>query len=297
MAIVYPNGYGTQTMTLEELAARHAPKMLHEYARRLFAMIEFSEGLVGIGNSWRSTETQAANYAKYPGRFARPGSSFHETHLWASGESGCAAVDTVGINGRHNEAWNFVAAHGLQFGLLTFANVNSEPWHTQCLDLDKSVSSWKNNGRRNPMRWELPRELDIDFGFDDGIDPDQDPDTKPIPNTPPSVGDNDVLVLNPPQRVLDSRINGGAWGANETRLVDVQTNKAAVFVNVTVAYPAASGYITLWGAGPKPGPSNVNYLQGQTIANSAWVPVVNGHISVYSKANTHIIVDVQATSA
>lgn len=194
---LYVSGYNNTKMTLEALAARHAPKMLHEYARRLFALIEFSDGLVGIGNSWRSTETQAANYARDPKRFAPPGSSFHETQQFADGTLGCAAVDTVGVDGRHSEAWEFVRVNGLRFGLLQFGNVNREPWHTQCSDLDKGVRTWKNNGRHNPGIWTLPKELDIDFGFDDGINPDAQPETQPQPR-PDLLGQTEKIVQQLP---------------------------------------------------------------------------------------------------
>jgi hypothetical protein len=116
------------------------------------------------------------------------------------------------------------------------------------------------------------------------------------PDNPP-VGDSDVLVLNPPKRVFDSRDGAGAWTAGQTRQVNVQTNKKAVFVNITVVDPQGPGFITAWGAGSRPQPSNLNYLARQTISNSAWVPVVGGQISIYSKAATHVIVDLQATTA
>jgi len=40
--------------------------------------------------------------------------------------------------------------------------------------------------------------------------------------------------------------------------------------------------------------SNVNFTKGQTIANSAWVPVSNGHIDIFTSAPCHVLVDLQA---
>ena len=104
----FPNGYGNQLVGIEDLRAIHSPKMHPEYARRLFACLEDSCGLVGIGNGWRSTEQQAANHQRSPNTFAPPGLSFHETHRFASGIEAYQAVDTVGRDGRHDEAWDWM---------------------------------------------------------------------------------------------------------------------------------------------------------------------------------------------
>jgi len=104
------------------------------------------------------------------------------------------------------------------------------------------------------------------------------------------------IVKSPAKRVFDSRDGAGAWTPGLTRDVNVQTTKKAVFVNLTVVDPTAAGYLTAWGEGSRPNVSNLNYAPGQTISNSAWVPVVNGKVKIFSKAAANIIVDVQATS-
>lgn len=106
----------------------------------------------------------------------------------------------------------------------------------------------------------------------------------------------DVKLVDPPQRIYDSRKQGGRFRDGETR--KVSTGKSgAVFVNVTVVDPAGDGgFLTMWGSGPQPDVSNVNYSHGQTIANSAWVPVArDGTISVYAFRSCDVLIDVQAT--
>lgn len=150
MGKAYPTGYGNRLVSLDELHAIHAPKMHPEFARRIFACIEDADGLVGIGNGYRSREQQAASHQRSPRTFAPPGLSFHESHRFASGVQGFAAVDTVGRDSRHDEAWDWMRDNTGRFGLRTFWNVNGEPWHTQCNDLPNGVSSWTNAGCPDP---------------------------------------------------------------------------------------------------------------------------------------------------
>ena len=156
--ILYPIGYQNRKVSLAELDERHGGKMLPEYRRRLFAAIEAAGGLVGIGGGWRSTTTQAANYAKDSSRFAPPGFSFHETQEWSDGSRGYAAVDIVGVDGRHREAQKWIRDNGHRFGLVDFSAVNSEPWHVQLAEIPKSVREWKSKGRPVPARFDLPTE-------------------------------------------------------------------------------------------------------------------------------------------
>ena len=155
MTITAPDGYGNRLVTLDQLRERHGARMHPEYARRLFACIEASEGLVGIGGGWRSTAEQSANYARDRNTFAPPGSSFHETHRFAKGDEWYAAVDTVGRNGEHDRAWNWLRDHAGSFGLRTFWDVNGEPWHVQCNDIPAGVSAWKAAGSPDPRPFEL----------------------------------------------------------------------------------------------------------------------------------------------
>jgi len=69
-----------------------------------------------------------------------------------------------------------------------------------------------------------------------------------------------------------------------------------VFVNVTAVDPTGSGWLAVWGSGPLPSVSNVNFTHGVTIANSAWVPVSNGHVQVYVSQSADVLIDVQAVA-
>lgn len=150
MATNFPNGYGNRRLSLDDLRAEHEARMHPEFARRLFACIEEAGGLVGIGNGWRSRETQEANFRRAPNTFAPPGLSFHESHRFTSGLEAYAAVDSVGRDARHDEAWDWMRDHAGRFGLRTFWNVNGEPWHTQCNDIPNGVSTWTKAGCPDP---------------------------------------------------------------------------------------------------------------------------------------------------
>ena len=113
----------------------------------------------------------------------------------------------------------------------------------------------------------------------------------------PVSGDLTMRMMNPPVRVYDSRKQTGKFRNGETRKVTVGKNNA-VFVNVTVVNADSNGFVTLWGDGPTPDVSNVNYEQGQTICNTSWVPVnADGTINVYTYAACDILVDVQAVAS
>ena len=69
-------------------------------------------------------------------------------------------------------------------------------------------------------------------------------------------------------------------------------------MNITVADPAAAGYVTAEGCGAVPagdrGSSNGNFAAGQTVANVSVVPVdARGWFCVYTSAAAHVVVDVQ----
>jgi hypothetical protein len=105
----------------------------------------------------------------------------------------------------------------------------------------------------------------------------------------------EMKLVSPPVRVFDSRDAGSKFGDGETRRVPVG-DVDAVFVNLTVTQQDAGGYLTAWGAGSMPDVSNVNYGNSGDICNTSWVPVVDGHINVFTYGGCHVIVDVQATA-
>ena len=110
-----------------------------------------------------------------------------------------------------------------------------------------------------------------------------------------------------PERVLDTR-NGtgapkGAVQAGGTVRVLVALGNtflappgdmSAVAVNITVVNPSSGGYVTAYADGTsKPGTSNLDFTTGQTVANSAIVPVAaNGEIDLTTTATANLLVDV-----
>ena len=105
-----------------------------------------------------------------------------------------------------------------------------------------------------------------------------------------------MKIVSPPRRVYDSREDDNPLPAQTVRAIPVGQESGAVFVNLTVTQQNASGYLTAWGAGAMPDVSNLNYGV-KDICNTSWVPVVDGHINVWSYSATHVLVDVQAVAA
>jgi hypothetical protein len=70
-----------------------------------------------------------------------------------------------------------------------------------------------------------------------------------------------------------------------------------VAINVTATQPVAPGYLQLYSVNDsKPSTSNVDFVGGQTIANSAYVRVSDtGSLKIYngSSAPVHVIVDIE----
>lgn len=101
-----------------------------------------------------------------------------------------------------------------------------------------------------------------------------------------SATENGMFTPLTPDRLLDTRNGIGApkaalGAAQELRLqVDgvagsgvPATGVAAVVLNVTVTAPTGSGYITVWGDGPHPAASSLNFVRGQTVPNLVVAPV------------------------
>jgi hypothetical protein len=180
----YPSGYGSRLDTLEQVRDRHQADYHPEAWRRIEAAMVNAQGLLGladdqglcgIGGGARTREQQAANYAEDPNTFAPPDRSFHQIwDIWADGETGAQAIDWVGRDGRHQEAWAWLRDNGGLYGLKTFHNVNGEPWHSQMIGVPNSVSSWRKAGHPGPETWDLgavpppppPPPPEVEFGSD-----------------------------------------------------------------------------------------------------------------------------------
>lgn len=140
---LYPNGYGTQMITLERMRELHEPNMHPEFARRFFRYIESKGGLLGVGGGFRVTQPIREG-------FAPPGKSFHENQTFASGIVGYCAVDlVVPVPGRvHRSPTWAKCADAPQFLLHTF--VTNEPWHIQPIEI-RGWQTWVDAGRPDPI--------------------------------------------------------------------------------------------------------------------------------------------------
>ncbi len=108
-----------------------------------------------------------------------------------------------------------------------------------------------------------------------------------------------------PGRVTDTRSDGSApapgrvvrFSVGDTAL-DTTAPIGGVFMNLTIVGAQSAGYATAYPcAGGRPDTSNINYVQGQTIANFAVVqPDANGEICVSSFAAADILIDVMGSA-
>jgi len=120
----------------------------------------------------------------------------------------------------------------------------------------------------------------------------------------------------PPARLLDTRAGGttfdgayaatGALGPGESRDLPVigrggvpnnvaDSAVGSVVLNVTVAAPTATGFVTVWPAGSaQPTASNLNFTPGQIIPNLVVAKVgTNGKVSMFNSAGaTPVVADV-----
>lgn len=147
--MLFPTGYGTTMVDIDELFRRHHQDKMHpEFVRRLRAWLISKEGRVGIGGSWR-----AAQPAK-PG-FAPEGRSFHQSQRFADGQEWFCAVDLVHVNPgkvHRSPTWGEVPKQGTAavkaFGV--HCNVDGEPWHMQPVEID-GWGGWSSSGRKHPV--------------------------------------------------------------------------------------------------------------------------------------------------
>jgi hypothetical protein len=123
------------------------------------------------------------------------------------------------------------------------------------------------------------------------------------PGTWIKISHGGTRMLASPQRVYDSRDNGGPpFSPGTQRTVDVvATNKGVpaqalgIVCNLTVTQTSSFGFLTAWPDGSRPNTSNVNWSSaGTTIAGAATVGLgAGGKINLYVEACTaHVIVDV-----
>jgi hypothetical protein len=100
------------------------------------------------------------------------------------------------------------------------------------------------------------------------------------------------------QRLLDTRETGAAAARSVQEVdlndvVSVPANATSVTLNVTVDGPQGSGFVTVYPCSSgRPLASNINFVAGQTVANSVTVPVGANHtVCVFTTAETDLVID------
>ncbi|MEV0979706.1 FlgD immunoglobulin-like domain containing protein [Streptomyces sp. NPDC049915] len=101
-----------------------------------------------------------------------------------------------------------------------------------------------------------------------------------------------------PARLLDTRSGLGApkakIGSAQTVTLQVTgrggvpaTGVTAITMNVTATNPTSVGYVSVCPYGtPRPATSNLNVVNGQTVANQVVVPVKDGKVTLYNHSGT-----------
>ncbi len=218
--MLFPSGYGTSMVTIDELFRRHHESKMHpEYARRLRAWLIAQEGRIGIGGSWRASQP-----AK-PG-FAPEGKSFHQSQTFAGGRVAFCAVDLVHVvPGKKHRAptWDEVPRKGSQeakkWGLHCNVTKPSEPWHIQPIEID-GYGGWVRGGRK-------------DFGaIPTPPAPPPAPSGPKYPGRPLRLGSNGEAVKHV-QRVVGA-LQDGDFGAATERRVKAWQKSRGMFVDGVV---------------------------------------------------------------
>ena len=163
MANQFPTWGNPQS--IEQLCGSTSFVRLHvTMQERVRALIEASEGRVGLGVGWRSEDQQRAMFldryevhehgktlwegqrwrkkASHLATAAPPGRSMHEIGL---------AADLAG-----DHAW--VVSNAGRFALKHFAFVNNEPWHVQPFELPNSRRDYERSGQ--PWKSGMPQQVE-----------------------------------------------------------------------------------------------------------------------------------------
>jgi len=130
---LFPYGYGDSKLTQAQLEGCTTVAKLHpEMWRRYIALCNFAaaKGVpLGVGTGWRIQPSNAGP------QFAKPGNSNHEGFPADGVHGGAVAIDTV-----PSASWDWMEQNLAAYGLRSFRNVNSEPWHIQPSEIPASRS-------------------------------------------------------------------------------------------------------------------------------------------------------------
>lgn len=98
-----------------------------------------------------------------------------------------------------------------------------------------------------------------------------------------------------PRRLLDTRQTGHSV-RDEPLRVQVSPDATAASVTLTVVGADAPGFLTAYPcASTIPDVSNVNYLVGEPVAGSAYVPLASGELCIYTSSSVDVLVDLTGT--
>ena len=133
------------------------------------------------------------------------------------------------------------------------------------------------------------------------------PSQPPTPSSPPSLSSSPSFVPLTPTRVLDTRAGakvGNAAGTGAPLTLSLFGKDGlpaggigAVALNVTVVAgedpTIGGGYVTVYPCGTRPDASNLNFVAGQTIANTVIAPVsASGEVCFHVYGTAHLLADV-----
>jgi hypothetical protein len=73
----------------------------------------------------------------------------------------------------------------------------------------------------------------------------------------------------------------------------VESDAAALSLNITATQPGGAGYATVYPCGDRPLASNLNFAAGETVPNAVIAPVSgDGSVCFYASTDTHLIADI-----
>lgn len=110
--------------------------------------------------------------------------------------------------------------------------------------------------------------------------------------------------LMAPERRLDTRECSTTWcGGRPTQgtviEIDLGTTAPAAAIAITVTQTAGPGYISVgrcetFEGRDEPATSNLNHMANQTVTNLALVDLDNGRFCAFTRADAHVVIDLQA---
>jgi len=211
--LLFPIGYGRRLGTIDEVMAYMEPDWIEpEYAERIRAWFLSRDGELGPGGAMRLVQPQRPGFA--PGNM-----TFHLRQFFNDREYKYMACDLVHRNGddvHRAPRWDEVPRQGSGHRDISLygvhCNVNGEPWHMQCIEIDGYLS-WVNEGRQHPN----PNFI-IASGGSPYIPPDNPPPQPSEPTYPVPPGSFTVPTLTSLRR-------GAPNNAAHTQVAQSQLNR------------------------------------------------------------------------